>query len=218
MAYIIHNLKTNLFLKNPNIWTPSLRKATKFQSEEKVNNYMTNNFPHNFRNIPTSDIEILDTNNLSDNLDDHSDSLQILTAETAAQELENLKIFVDSMLTVSSLFMELPRYYGGVVRTLDMETQDILHKIEFTNENVVNGFRRYKQLQDVRIRRREAKDALELVSLFLSSGLLTSLKTLKTEMEKLEKYLTERKYNPRIIPDIFEDMEDQEEEQEDESA
>ena len=218
MAYIIHNLKTNLFLKNPNIWTPSLRKATKFQSEEKVNNYMTNKFPHNFRNIPTSDIEILDTNNLSDNLDDHSDSLQILTAETAAQELENLKIFVDSMLTVSSLFMELPRYYGGVVRTLDMETQDILHKIEFTNENVVNGFKRYKQLQDVRIRRREAKDALELVSLFLSSGLLTSLKTLKTEMEKLEKYLTERKYNPRIIPDIFEDMEDQEEEQEDESA
>lgn len=135
-----------------------------------------------------------------------------MTAEVAAQELESLKIFVDSMLAVSSLFIELPKYYGSVVRELDLETQDILHKIEFTNENVVNGFKRYKQLQDVRRRRREAKDALELVSLLLSSGLLTSLKTLKTEMEKLEKYLTERKYNPRIIPDIFEDMEEQEDE------
>lgn len=74
MAYIIHNLKTNMFLKNPNRWTPTLRMATKFQSEEKVNNYMTNNFPHNFRNMPISDVEILDTSNLSANMDDPNDS------------------------------------------------------------------------------------------------------------------------------------------------
>ena len=83
------------------------------------------------------------------------------------------------MLTASALFIALPKFYGGVVRDLDMETVDILHKIEFTNENVVNGFRRYKQLQDVRQRRRKAKDALEISSLLLSSGLLASLKTLK---------------------------------------
>lgn len=218
MAYIIHNIKTNLFLKNPNIWTPSLRKATKFQSEEKVKNYMTHNFAFTFRDIPTTDVEFLDTNNLSAGLDDQNMPPILITAEEAAQELENLKIFVDSMLSVSPLFIELPKFYGKTVRDLDMETQDILHKIEFTNENVVNGFKRYKQLQDIRKRRREAKDALELSSLLLTSGLLSSLKTLKTEMEKLDEYMKKRKYDPRILTDLFECEEDDTEEQEDESA
>ncbi len=133
MAYIIHNIKTNLFLKNPNTWTPSLRKATKFQSEEKVKNYMTHNFAFTFRDIPTTDVEFLDTNNLSAGLDDQNVSPVLITAEVAAQELENLKIFVDSMLAVSPLFIELPKFYGKVVRDLDMETQDNLHKIVFAD-------------------------------------------------------------------------------------
>lgn len=221
MAYILFHIKTNMFLKHPNTWTPNLRKATKFQTEEKVNNYMTKNFPFVFKNIPVEDIEILNTDNITEDFESQHNtstppSLQ-LTEETAAEELANLKQFVDTMLTASALFIALPKFYGGVVRDLDMETVDILHKIEFTNENVVNGFRRYKQLQDVRQRRRKAKDALEISSLLLSSGLLASLKTLKTEMEKMEDYFQKRSYNPRVLPELFEEVEEAEE-QEDESA
>ena len=61
-------------------------------------------------------------------------------------------------------------------------------------------------------------EELELSSLLLTSGLLSSLKTLKTEMEKLDEYMEKRKYDPRILTDLFECEEDDTEEQEDESA
>lgn len=69
MAYILFHIKTNMFLKHPNTWTPNLRKATKFQTEEKVNNYMTKNFPFVFKNIPVEDIEILNTDNITEDFE-----------------------------------------------------------------------------------------------------------------------------------------------------
>ena len=115
---------------------------------------------------------------------------------------------LNTILAETERLVALPQYYGKLVRDLDLETQDVLHKIEFTNENVVSGFKRYKQLQDVRQRRRKAKDSLEFATLILSSGLLTSMKTLREEIDKMKSEMESRKYKPRVLTELFEENEE----------
>lgn len=211
MPYVIFYPATSKYVKHGGTWAVNLKNASKFQSLEKVQNYMTNNFPFVFKGVPVDAVEILDTNNLTQGMmQDFAPppTQDFFTVETAAEEMKNLKEFFDVMLEAASKFVALPSFYGNLVKTLDMETQDILHKIEFTNENVVNGFKRYKQLQDVRQRRREAKDALEMSSLLLSTGLLTSLKSMQVEIVKLERYMDKRDYTPRVLTELFDEQEE----------
>ena len=81
--------------------------------------------------------------------------------------------------------------------------------MEFTNENVINGFKRYKQMQEVRQRRREAKDALEFASLIISSGLLPCLRKLKTDSADLKEFGETREYKPRVLTSMFDDPEEE---------
>jgi len=209
MAYIIYHMQTSRYVKHPNGWTPYLKNASKFTTEEKVRNFMENNFQHQYKGVSPTSVQILNTNDLTQEMQQtfNTDTLPHLTMETASEELNNMKIFVDTMLQTAHLFVALPKFYGDLMRTLDMETQDILHKIEFTNENVVNGYKRYKQLQDVRIRRRDAKDSLELASLVVSSGLLKSLKELSDGIKVIEEYKEKRAYTPRVLPELFDEDE-----------
>lgn len=80
---------------------------------------------------------------------------------------------------------------------LDRETQDVLHYIEFTNLNAFQGYKIYKLLQDIRQERREIKDELAQVDTILSQlNISQFIKELPV--------LTNRKYVPRELPDLFE--------------
>ena len=87
----------------------------------------------------------------------------------------------------------------------DQETLDILHKIEFCNVSASDGYKLYKQLQEIRIRRRDAKDHLEIASLVLSTGLLSSMKSLDSEIKSIETNMANRMYKPRVLIGLFDD-------------
>lgn len=86
----------------------------------------------------------------------------------------------------------------------DKQTQDLLHKLEFTNFTIGPGYKLAKQLQDIRRKRRELKDENELLkcmfeylsegsSSAFKNGLIKSVQTAKRRKSQLE----ERKYKPR---------------------
>lgn len=79
---------------------------------------------------------------------------------------------------------------------LDRETQDVLHYIEFTNLNAFQGYKIYKLLQDIRQERRETKDELAQVDTILSQLNISQF------IRELP-ILTNRKYVPRELPDLF---------------
>lgn len=202
MAFVIYHPGKQRFLKYAtNSWVTALKNATHFASAEKLENFMQNNYRFTCKDVPKEELLFLDTANLT-----HGFHTSVsLTAESAQAEFEWLENTLNMILDETERLVALPQYYGELVRDLDLETQDVLHKIEFTNENVVSGFKRYKQLQDVRQRRRKAKDSLEFATLVLSSGLLTSMKTLREEIDKMKSEMENRKYKPRVLTELFEE-------------
>jgi hypothetical protein len=93
------------------------------------------------------------------------------------------------------------------LKQCEMETQDLLHEIELTNFNAYRGYLLCKQLQDVRQRRRQLKNKMEILRTlkeFIENNkqLKISLyKTLST-MEKTEEHQSQRMYLPRVRTDI----------------
>lgn len=84
-----------------------------------------------------------------------------------SEEFEELKQFLSSTLSSFDKLASLPKYYGSEVQKCDQETLDVLHKIEFCNVSASDGYKLYKQLQEIRVRReRSRKTILKLQVLF----------------------------------------------------
>lgn len=85
--------------------------------------------------------------------------------------------------------------------TVDKEISDLQHYIEQRNLNARDGFKVYKRLQDVLIRRRGIKDELLILDI---------IRECRMEPESIAKTivriqgLASRKYMPRVLTDIFE--------------
>lgn len=191
------------------MWATILKNATKFQTIEKATNFSEQNFPGMYKDIPVAETVILSTDNLTQEYQDRNEDL---SAEEAISLLGEFQEFYNIVFENTERFKCLPIYFGQQIKRCDLETLDLLHTIELTNENVVAGFRRYKQLQEIRQRRRIAKDALEISSLLLSSGLLPAMKQIKLGLEEIEQWKETRTYSPRIHEGIFDDPEDSENE------
>lgn len=211
MSYVIHHCAKGGYVKikagnTKGSWATLLKNATKFTTLEKATNFMDNNFPGLYPSNDIVEVKILNVDDLTEVYDvkeyDYSE-------DEAKDLLEKMISFYGSITEETDKFISLPKYYGNVVKQCDLETLDVLHKIEFTNENVVNGFKRYKQLQDIRLRRRVAKDALEFSSLLVSSGLLACLKKLRTDIDELKEFGETREYRPRILTSMFDDPEEE---------
>ena len=175
MPYVIFNKQTNKYIKHPSTWVGRLSKATKFKTEENASNFLSCP-PRALALPPIEAIAILST----DNLTDIYNTSYSFTEETAQQEFEELKSFLSD--TLSSF-----------------------DKLAFCNVSASDGYKLYKQLQEIRIRRRNAKDHLEIASLVLSTGLLASMKTLDNEIKAVETNMADRKYKPRVLVGLFDD-------------
>lgn len=93
------------------------------------------------------------------------------------------------------------------LKLCDAETQDLLHEIELTNFDKRRGHQLCKQLQEVRKRRRNLKEKMELlrsIKEFVDSNrqLKISLFKTLTSMERTEESQGERSYYPRVRNDL----------------
>jgi hypothetical protein len=108
---------------------------------------------------------------------------------------------------LESLTEEWEQLVDGVSQT-DLETQDLLHEIELTKFNAVEGYMLTSKLKEIRLRRREIKNDLEVYSSFkdtfyannknLSVTLFKALKKLNTIREGQER----KHYTPRVRDDL----------------
>jgi 5-bromo-4-chloroindolyl phosphate hydrolysis protein len=93
------------------------------------------------------------------------------------------------------------------IQQCESETQDLLHEIELTKFDVQRGYKLAKQLQEIRQRRRELKDTVELLRnikdfLDCNKQLKISLFKTLTSMERVEENQGQRMYAPRVRTDI----------------
>lgn len=93
------------------------------------------------------------------------------------------------------------------LKTCEQETQDLLHEIELTKFDACRGYYLCKQLQEVRQRRRQIKETIEVNShlrdfIDCNKQLKISLYKVLTSMERTSENQSQRMYTPRVRMDL----------------
>lgn len=189
MAYVIFNLKTGAYAQDKEkSWVPTVAEASKFRTVATANNYMNSHFVRVFKEVPREDVQIIDADCLG------------FTEESAAIELDSCLAFFREAQEITKRISVLRDYYSHLNSVTDMESQDLLHKIEFSNENAANGYKLYKQLQTVRLRRRTAKNGFEI-----TSNLAKYLTRTIASIDEILEIQNSRVYKPRVLIELFDD-------------
>lgn len=88
------------------------------------------------------------------------------------------------------------------LRDLDLAEQDVLHKLEFKNFNIVQGYDLAKGLKDIRISRRKIKNELKALEDLMKTTcnfIKPIVKAKDTIGNNYYKIVTTSRYNPRRI-------------------
>ena len=83
---------------------------------------------------------------------------------------------------------------------IDKQISDILHYIEFYNFSASNGYKLCKALKELRLRRRDIKNELELIGI-ISTHTCNNIANGNTN--KAIDTLGKKQYAPRVLNDLF---------------
>lgn len=208
MEYVIRHCESGKYLslvklRNEAVWV-DLNKAHRFSDRQKVDNFMRMNFNNAVKGqIRKSEVEILPCDTAHMPFDSSGTLRAEITEEQANVYLDTLPDMIGQMYETGRIMRVLLSYYSDQVRVADKAQEDMLHKIEFTNANVVDGFKLYKALQEIRQRRRQCKDVCDMLGTIHRSGTVSSLMNLQNEMTKYHEHLETRTYTPRILEELF---------------
>ena len=129
-------------------------------------------------------------------------------AQEEAEKKEKVA-FLDQWLAKAD---EFKHYYEDLLerkqalieelRTVSAELCDIEHYIEFTSLNASGGYRAYRMLKERLLRRRQIKDELLCISIFLRAE---PRNILNGNLTRQIAGLGTREYGPRVLTELFED-------------
>ncbi|GAB6170573.1 hypothetical protein JCM15765_00510 [Paradesulfitobacterium aromaticivorans] len=93
------------------------------------------------------------------------------------------------------------------LKRCEEETQDLLHEIELTKFDASRGYRLCRDLQEVRQRRRQLKDEMDVARVLkefldINKQLKINLFKVLTSMERVEEGQGRRMYTPRVRTDL----------------
>lgn len=121
------------------------------------------------------------------------------------KEVKTEKRYVNNFGKVGDaieLILNLEGYKNTLTEKIvkvDKEICDLLHAAEFKRFNAYQGYEFYRKVRDARIRRREIKDELKEIEIFIDSVDKRNLDLLKRRINGLQN----RKYKPRVLEKIF---------------
>lgn len=209
MEYVVRHCETGKYLsliklRNEAVWV-DVAKAHRFSDKQKVDNFMRMNFSGAVKGqIKKSEVEVLPCDTQHNPFEgDVAVSRAEITEKQANAYLNSLPDMIGQMYETGHIMRVLLSYYSDQVRVADKAQEDMLHKIEFSNVNVVDGFKLYKALQEIRQRRRQCKDICDMLGIIHRSGVASGLMNLQDEMNKHQEHLETRTYTPRILEELF---------------
>ena len=116
---------------------------------------------------------------------------------------ENIQYWVDKVSDLNGLASEALHRKDILLNQLskvDQELSDINHYIEFCNLNAAQGYKAYKMIKDRRIIRRSIKNELDVLNIILSKKIS---ETATDEIHKAITGMDNRKYEPRVLNELF---------------
>lgn len=198
--YVIHNKVGDLYWlgASQRCWVPEAFGASKFKSADNAT-HEVNNIP----NCDTRDIEVIQYAGKSSSMNAIDlTATKVLTPEEADATFDILQTCVSAFKDLDAMIV----YYSQEEKKYDGMQQDILHRIEFGSVVGLTGLRLIAKLKDVRLKRREIKDKVAYLLAVKSS----TVPLLGSTMETFEKHTDSRVYTPRVLNELFPEVENKE--------
>lgn len=112
--------------------------------------------------------------------------------------------------TILNTFVQIEKEFKNLkdeIESTNDETQDILHDIELSNFNAAEGYFMAKKIQDVRRRRRQAKDEMEKLNMIYTyisqnQNIRQKLLDISRKIKTREENQQHRIYAPRARVDL----------------
>lgn len=198
--YCIQNTNTGMYLQLAKAifigWTNNIAEAFHFAKRDAAQNYVENNVSHATNNtVSAKDCIIVDH--------DRSIIETDMTAEEAEELMNSVDCLLHQMYETGDAIQRLYQYHLSQVQTSDRAICDLLHKIEFSDANVVGGYRMYKAMQELCRRRRAHKNACQFFGSIIQTGLLSKISNTQQIVPKCEESIANKKYAPRINASLF---------------
>jgi hypothetical protein len=115
----------------------------------------------------------------------------------------NIDSWLDKIDDLDTLFLDAERRKGEIATELskiEAEKIDIEHYIEFKAQNACQGFKLYKRLRQVLVKRRQLVNEQKIISI------INATRDANRELEKMVKKikgLDNQVYKPRLLVDLF---------------
>lgn len=189
MSYIICNNSNYLSIKKDNSFqvVTSNNEAYKWKTREKANNTL-NSIKSKYKNYHFEIRFVPDVN-----CDTQAVSCVDALDYEIIDKVKELRSFIEKL--------EIRRnYLSNLVHKKEKEILDIEHAAEFQKLNVVQGYKIYKVLHDVRLERRKYKDELCQIDMLLGSHFCSE--DMKIIEERINN-MSNRKYKPRENEELF---------------
>lgn len=207
MKYIICRKEAKLFLRmSGNIdWVKDKRYASRFKKEAEAERQLKihASFYLDAVVLPaTINDEVEEEESLLIDNNEVETKEVAMSSEEAHKRIDNIREGANLIARSTVNFMELLKFWHEEQKKCDQETQDILHKIELDEiPNPVDMWKLMKMLQDVRRRRREAKDNFTFLQTLEECG----LSKMGQKVRACNYNLEHRSYQPRILTELFQD-------------
>lgn len=132
------------------------------------------------------------------------DELKVVPVNGSANFELNFKLddFVDELFNKTCALQDRKEFLLTELSRLDKERTDIEHAAEFYNLNASQGYKIYKMLHENGVERRKVKDEIyKINAIFGQTISAQGTETVKKSFQGLE----DRKYEPRIFKELFEE-------------
>lgn len=195
IRYLILNTKTNQYMHSQKGWVSTVSEASKFKKKDTAESFLNNNLSYICPDTKVDEVLILCKDNVG--------AVYFEGAGEADDALVEFKNCIKKSYEEIHKFKGLQDHYNTELSRVDLESQDLLHAIEFSNANAAEGYKLYKKLQELRRRRRLIKDNLAMASILSQTDVLSSLESAIQSIDKLERHKEVRTYRPRVLTELF---------------
>ena len=117
----------------------------------------------------------------------------ILDSETFMTKIQDFQKFVTSAMQQRPLLVDAQLQ-------AEAEIKDIEHAVEFYNYNAAEGYQMFRRLKDARIRRRQYKDAIAWIDIFMESN---PRPVAEANTVNRIRGMRHRQYMPLALPELF---------------
>ena len=176
-----------------------IKKAEVFESPDKARNVKESNFAPLLRDRDWKVVMVTPVKKAP----------TIPAVESVPKELkytkipmENLKEQIKTTGQMLKTIKENEAWLSHALSEIDKEIVDIEHYIELYPFSACEGYKLAKKIKDLRVKRREIKNELEVIKLISDSNCMTIAKgTFINHLNNLET----KQYTPRVLQDLFTD-------------